>query len=161
MVPRNDTLKTNAHYLFVNKLIIAMLYYVAFDRFPYRAEWLPHTDIQARLCSRNGSVMSTKSYGTELLPRGDIWPRVRLGRLHYTDLLPNGKRASGVRNVVITRRHHKLFHYLCGYASYHLLIVRGNCEAFCDRGWTMPWLSNTIITDNNLMFVSKTKPIGT
>ena len=59
-------------YLFVNKLIITMLYYDAFDRFPYRAEWLPHADIQARLRSRNGSVTSIKSYGTELLPRGDI-----------------------------------------------------------------------------------------
>ena len=45
MVPRNDTLKINAHYLFVNKLIITMLYYVVFDRFPYRAEWLPRTDV--------------------------------------------------------------------------------------------------------------------
>ena len=148
-------------FLFVNKLIISMLYYVAFDRFHYRAELLPRTDIQARLRSRNGSVTSTKSYGTELLSRGDIWPRVRLGRLHYTDLLPDGRRASGVRNVTITRRHHKLFHYLCGYASFHLLIVRGNSEAFCDRCGTIPWLSNTIITDNNLMFVSKIKPIGT
>ena len=33
-----------------------MLHYDAFDRFPYRAEWLPHADIQARLRSRNGSV---------------------------------------------------------------------------------------------------------
>ena len=31
-------------------------------------------------------------------------------------LLSDGKRASGVRNVVITRRHHTHFHHLCGYA---------------------------------------------
>ena len=67
-------------------------------------------------------------------------------------LLPDGKRASGVRgvvitramlvyycrgdttsslrNVAITRRHHTHFHYLCGYASPTYFIVRGNREAF-------------------------------
>ena len=42
--------------------------------------------------------------GAELLPHSDIWTRVRLGRLLYTDLLPDVKRASGVRGVAIARR---------------------------------------------------------
>ena len=55
-----------------------------------------------------------------------------------------GDIASGVRNVAITRRHHTHFHYLCGYAFFHSLIVRGNCEAFGVRGGTIPCLSSTI-----------------
>ena len=39
-----------------------------------------------------------------------------------------GDTASGVRNVAITRRHHTHLHYLCGYASIYLFVVRGNCE---------------------------------
>ena len=42
--------------------------------------------------------------GAELLPHSDIWPRARLGILTYTDLLPDGKRASGVRGATIARR---------------------------------------------------------
>ena len=49
MVPRNDTLKINAHYLFVNKLIIAMLYYVVFDRFPVEPSGC-HTPIFKQDC---------------------------------------------------------------------------------------------------------------
>ena len=48
-------------------------------------------------------------------------------------LLPDGKRASGVRNVVITRRHRTPFYYLCGYAHPTYFIVRGNCEALGAR----------------------------
>ena len=45
--------------------------------------------------------------------------------------------ASGVRNVVITRRDRTPFHYLCGYADPTYFIVRGNCEALCVRNGTI------------------------
>ena len=41
-----------------------------------------------------------------------------------------GDTTSNYRNVAITWRHYIPFNYLCGYASLHLPIVCGNCEAY-------------------------------
>ena len=57
-------------YLQINHLSSLLLR--AFDRFPYRAEWLPHSDIKARVRSRKGSVKPIVLQVGELLPRSDI-----------------------------------------------------------------------------------------
>ena len=72
MVPRNDTLKINAHYLFVNKLIIAMLYYVALDRFTVEPSGCHARMFIPKMRSHKGSVKTIVQFVDELLPRSDI-----------------------------------------------------------------------------------------
>ena len=82
--------------LFVNKLLIPILYYDAPDLF-YRAEWLARTDILAKLRSRKGSVKTIVQFVAELLPRGGIFNEKRRGKTElniFTESL-----------VVTTQRH--------------------------------------------------------
>ena len=75
-----DTLECVERCLFAKPQIISTLYYDAFDRFTHRAELLPHTDIQAKMRSRKGSISPIVLQVGELLPRGGIFNVKRRGK---------------------------------------------------------------------------------